>query len=131
MTSTMTVYVSVQVVYNFVGFFSPLDTTRATIVKRGSTVPVKFQLYDCNGNQITTGQHRISVYYLSGASPDGTPEVTDAGSSNDNTWYFRYSDGQWIYNLKTNTSYLLNSTYIIRAHLDDGTTRDVHISIKR
>jgi hypothetical protein len=131
MTSTMTVYVSVQVVYNFVGFFSPLDTTRATIVKRGSTVPVKFQLYDCNGNQITTGQHRISVYFLSGASPYGTPEVTDAGSSNDNTWYFRYSDGQWIYNLKTNTSYLLNSTYIICAHLDDGTTHEVHISIKR
>jgi hypothetical protein len=131
MTSTMTVYVSVQVVYNFVGFFSPLDTTRATIVKRGSTVPVKFQLYDCDGNQITTGQHRISVDYLSGASPYGTPEVTDAGSSNDNTWYFRYSDGQWIYNLKTNTSYSLNSTYIIRAHLDDGTTHEVHISIKR
>ena len=131
MTSTMTVDVSVQVVYNFVGFFSPLDTTRATIVKRGSTVPVKFQLYDCNGNQITTGQHWINVHYLSGASPDGSPEVTDAGSSNDNTWYFRYSDGQWIYNLKTNTSYSLNTTYLIRAHLDDGTTHDVHISIKR
>jgi hypothetical protein len=71
------------------------------------------------------------VHYLSPVAPNGSVEITDAGSSNDNTWYFRYSDGQWIYNLKTNTSYLLNSTYIIRAHLNDGTTRDVHISIKR
>jgi len=131
MTSATIVTVTVHVVYQFVGFFSPLDNARATIVKRGSTVPVKFQIYDCNGNQITTGLHRISVHYLSPVAPNGSVEITDAGSSNDNTWYFRYSDGQWIYNLKTNTSYLLNSTYIIRAHLNDGTTRDVHISIKR
>ena len=133
MTATTTVTVTVHVVYRFEGFFSPLDNSRAIIVKRGSTVPVKFRVYDCNGNQIATGVFRISVHYLSNASPNGTPEVTDAGSSNDNTWYFRYShsEGQWIYNLKTNTSYLLDSTYIIRAHLSDGTTREVHISIKR
>jgi hypothetical protein len=129
-----------SVVYDFGGFQPPLSETSSTCVKRGRGIPVKFRLYDCAGNEICTdldgGAHVIDVIYCQGAAPDGEVLVEDAGSSNDDGLEFRYSgecgvDGNWIFNLKTNDTYYLNSTYKIIAELNDGTTHEVHISIKR
>jgi len=118
----------------FNGFFSPLNNNTATKVKRGSGVPVKFQLKDDCDNLITTGDHTISVAWHCGVSPEGPADVDDAGASNGDTapWLFRWDPTgmQWIFNLKTNTSYAVGATYKITATLDDGTSRDVYISIK-
>jgi len=134
--------VNASIIYDFVGFGAPLsdvDYPITRMVKRGSSVPTKFRLYDAAGTEICTdlgaGPHEIAVYYYSGAAPSGDPTITDSGTSNDNTVYFRYSgtcgvDGNWIYNLKTNTSYYLNSTYEIEAMLNDGETYDTYISTK-
>jgi len=121
-----------QIVYNFNGFFPPLNNNIATKVKRGSGVPVKFSLTDCSGNQITTGDHTISVAYLSGTVPYGDVDVDDTGASGDNGINFRYDPTgmQWIFNLKTNSSYSVGDTYQIAATLDDETTHNVSISIK-
>lgn len=132
-STTIEVLVTARVTYDFVGFFSPLSNTKATLVKRGSAVPVKFQLRDCDGNVVSTGLHSIRVLYQSGVSPSGDPIVDDSGASNDNGVYFRFSGApgmQWIYNLKTDSTYKLGATYVVRATLDDGTTHDVLISIK-
>jgi hypothetical protein len=122
-----------QIVYTFNGFFPPLDNNSSTIVKRGSTVPVKFQVSDACGNQITTGNFTIDVSFLSGAVPAGDPEVTDAGSSNDNGDLFRYDPvgQQWIYNLQTKVGYVTGDTYQISADLGDGVDHTVSISIKK
>jgi hypothetical protein len=125
------VEVTGQVVYDFVGFLPPLRNGVANLVKRNSCVPVKFQLLDCNGVPVTTGDHTIAVYYCSGNSPNGDPTVDDSGGSGDNGTLFRWSDPNWIYNLKTNGSYAVDNTYRIVATLDDGTIHDVHISIKK
>jgi hypothetical protein len=37
---------------------------------------------------------------------------------------------QWIFNLKTNSTYIVSDTYQITAHLDDGTDHNVSIAIK-
>lgn len=138
-TNDCDVTVNAKVVYNFVGFGSPLSNTVTRIVKRGATVPTKFRLYDAAGVEICTdlaaGPYMIDVLYHSGTAPNGEAEVTDSGSSNDNGDSFRYSgtcgvDGTWIFNLKTNTTYQLGNTYKICAALNDDTTHDALISIK-
>jgi hypothetical protein len=132
--------VEAQITYNFVGFGSPLGGTNDTrLVKRGSTVPVKFRLYDAMGTEICVplgGGHMIGVIFSQGASPPGDPDIDDSGSSNENGVFFRYSgtcgvDGMWIYNLQTNSSYYVNSTYRIEALLDDGTVHETYISTKK
>ena len=128
--------VTVQVIYNVNDpfFLQPLDDNSVTLVKRGRAVPVKFQLFDCDGTTpITTGNHTISVVFQAGCTPAGTVDVDDAGLSGDNGDNFRYDPtGQlWIFNLKTNTSYGLGDTYKITATLDDETTHDVLIGIKK
>lgn len=133
LSSSVQVLVKARITFDFVGFFSPLSNTKTTLIKRGRTVPVKFQLRDCEGRIISTGLHSIRVLFQSGASPAGDPTVGDSGASGDNGIYFRFTgspDWQWIYNLQTNTTYQMGATYIIRATLDDGTTHDVLISIK-
>jgi hypothetical protein len=37
---------------------------------------------------------------------------------------------QWIFNLKTDTNYIVGTSYKIWAVLDDGTTHEAQISIK-
>lgn len=129
------VTVTATINYTVNGFLSPLSQTATTIVKLGSTVPVKFTLSDCSGNPITTNlgaaDHTIEVLYCSAANPDGTPTVTDAGASNSNGVAFRYSatDG-WIYNLQTKTGYTKGCTYKIRATLNSGQTICSLITIK-
>ena len=46
---------------------------------------------------------------------------------------FRYDPTglQWIFNLKTNSEYIVGNTYKITAHLDDGTDHNVYINIER
>jgi len=145
-SATITVKVKAQIIYNFGGFGAPLSATTIRSVKQGSTVPVKFRLYDCSGIEIcnsnlpnnpnvTSNLPVIDVLFVSGAAPYGDPDVTDSGSSNDNGSYFRYSgtcgvDGTWIYNLKTTTQYMIGCTYKISVTLNDGTTHDVCISMK-
>lgn len=131
---TAPVKVTATIGYTVNGFLSPLSTTTATVVKLGSTVPVKFRLSDCSGNEITTNlgtDHTIEVLYCSAACPDGVPTVTDAGASNSNGVAFRYSltDG-WIYNLQTKTGYSKGCTYKIRATLNSGQTITSLITIK-
>jgi hypothetical protein len=121
-----------EIVYAFSGFFPPLSGQVNCKVKQGSGLPVKFAITDCSGQSITTGDHTISVAYHCGIAPDGDPTVDDAGASNDNGINFRYDPTgmQWIYNLKTNSTYDVGATYKITAHLDDGTNHDVYINIK-
>lgn len=142
MSSSVTVKVKAQIIYDFRGFEPPLSSDFTRIVKNGSTVPVKFRLYDCGGNEICTylGGYAptIAVYFSANAVPQSDPETIDAGSSNSDGIAFRYSgtcgvDGNWIYNLKTGSTYgySTNCTYRITASLDDGTTHDAFISIKK
>ena len=109
-----------------------MSNVATTKVKQGSAVPVKFQILDCSGAPITTGNHTIDVTFLSGIVPAGDPTVDDAGASGDNGINFRYDPTgmQWIFNLKTNSTYRVGDTYQITASLDDGTTHNASISIK-
>jgi hypothetical protein len=129
---------SADIVYGFSGFFPPLSGQVNTKVKQGSGIPVKFQITDCSGTLITPDNipgpfPTIDVTFLSGAVPSGDPTVDDAGMSGDNGDTFRWdlTGMQWIFNLKTNSSYTVGDSYLIWADLHDGADHNVPIAIKR
>lgn len=132
--------VTARIIYAWGGFGPPLSETVTRIVKKGSTVPVKFRLYDCCGKEICDllggVPHTIQVFFSSETAPVGDPiTVSDSGTSNDNGIAFRYSgvcgvDGNWIFNLSTKIGYTSGCTYRIRVCLNDGTYHDALISIK-
>jgi hypothetical protein len=119
-------------VYNFSGYLPPIkpDGSVAFLKKRGA-IPVKFQLTDCTGHFITNAVATIEVLYVgTGVTGDVVLDVSSVGSANTGN-LFRYDpdSNQYIYNLSA-SSLASNSMYKIRAHLDDGTTHEVMISIK-
>jgi hypothetical protein len=130
---------SARIGYAFHGFFSPLSNIATTKVKQGATVPVKFQLADCSGTLITDmnmpgdgSAPLVDVDFVSGAVPAGDPIVTDAGNSNGDTDFARWDPTgmQWIFNLKTNSTYTVGDTYGIQVLPNDGSTHQPSISIK-
>lgn len=74
------------------------DPTKA--VKSGATYPIKIQLCDVNGNNVSSAStvvHAVSVNQISSTS---SGDVITAGNANpDNN--FRFDDGSYILNLKT------------------------------
>jgi hypothetical protein len=129
-SATRQVRVSARLVYRFQGVLSPLNPCASTKVKRGSNVPVKFRLYDCNNREIRTGDHTIAVALNQANAPDGAVDVDEPGGCDDDNVNFHYTGGQWLFNLKTNSSYHLNTTYVIRIYTDDGVVHTAMISIK-
>lgn len=119
--------VIINVVYGFGGFLQPVSPGRA--FRLGSTVPVKFQLFDASGASVATAAARISLVPLSNSAPvgeaiDGTSNVPDAGN------IFRHDvlDSQYIYNLST--APLGVGAWRIMVTLDDGMIYMAEIGIK-
>lgn len=125
--NTKTVVATYTVVYNFSGFLPPVSLSKP--FKLGSTIPVKFQLTDTNGNYISTAIATIMLQKFSGSEPIGDPIVLSTSSA-DTGNTFRYSavDNQYIYNLKTNG--LSIGAWQISVKLDDGDVKTVFISLK-
>ena len=135
---------SISVIYNFVGFGPPLPSDGAQAVrkyKNGCTIPVKFRLFDCNGQELCTNlgllngtQHKLLITKTTQNCPSGgqTLSAVASGESNQDgivrfsgtcTNINDSSGGNWIYNLSTkNTGLSTNTVYRIDVALDDGTT---------
>jgi hypothetical protein len=122
--------ITFSVIYSYNGFLSPILNDGSRVFKLGSTVPVKFQLTDVNGTNISTTTATLTVQQYSGTIPNGTPvDATPSGSANTGD-YFRYdsTSSQYIYNLSTKP--LPTGTWQLQAHLDDGTVHTVMIGLK-
>ena len=101
----------------------PINADGTSVVKQGSTVPVKFTICDANGNPIsnpmavfgnTTGT--ITLLNTVRGTVDNVNENT-GGDIPDVA--FRYSSGIWIFNMAT-TNMNKNTTYYFRIPLADG-----------
>lgn len=119
---------SYAVGYNFSGFLEPVSLGKP--FKLGSTIPVKFQLTDANGNYISTAVASLTIQRYSDSEPVGDPiEVTStSGADTGNTFRYSSTDNQYIYNL--NTKGLTQGVWQIRAALDDETVKTAFISLK-
>jgi len=89
------------VAYAFSGFGPPLGNGVA--VKGGSTVPVKFQVRDWNGNIVTSTSVITDIQLARNASRSGDPtgEWEDAAPTGDTILRFDSVSNQFIFNWKT------------------------------
>ena len=117
----------VHVQYLFGGVRQPINADGSSIFKRGSTVPVKFQLRDANGNLVETAVATLSVAKISD-DVEGTYVEAVSTSAATTGNLFRSANGQYIFNLGTKT--LTAGTYRLRIALDDGDVYYVQISLR-
>lgn len=74
------------------------DPTKA--VKSGATYPIKIQLCDINGNNVSSADIVVNAVNIEQVSTSAMGDVITAGSSNADT-NFRFDNGSYILNLKT------------------------------
>ena len=126
--------VSINVVYTFIGFLSPVDNPPTLNVGNpGRTYPVKWQLKDSNGNYISDLTSFTSLQYTTvgcgafvGYSADALVEVTATGGT-----VLRYdaTSNQFIYNWQTPST--SNACYVLVLTLKDGTTHVADFQMKK
>lgn len=117
-----------NVEYAWSNFLQPINAagTKSSF-KHGSTIPVKFQLVGASAG-ITDAVAKLSWRNV-GTSTSGEAEATNYVPGDPGN-VFRYSDGQYIFNLSTKN--LTAGEYELKVDLGDGvTTRTVNITIRK
>jgi hypothetical protein len=122
---------SYSVIYDFYGFFPPIDISGKGLFKLGSTIPVKFQLKDANGNLVTTAKATVQVEKISEAdgTPIDDPKYIDATPTGGTEFRYDNTAGQYIYNLSTKL--LSAGTWFIQVSLDDGTFHTAKVVLRK
>ena len=99
------------------------DGTSVYPRKGGSTIPVKFTVCDANGNPISNpaavfGANPVGAAITLLSAVRGTVDnINEIGDTIDvASTAFRYSDGQWIFNMATN-NLTAGTTYTFRINL--------------
>jgi len=123
--NTATQTVTYSVAYKFSGFLPPLKVKgkqQTPQFKAGSTIPVKFQLTDNNGNYLSTATAWI---WLDSKENKGT---SSGRANKDNNFRYDAASNQYIFNLSTKG--LAKGPHTIYVTLDDGTSYNVKITLK-
>lgn len=128
----ITVTATYFVRYGFGGFLPPVLADGSGVYRLGSTIPVKFRLYDAFGAIVGDAAATLSLLQVSGEVTGTVPvDAAASGEANDGT-SFRYdAAGQlYIYNLSTKQTALATGTWQLRAALDDGSVRTAIVSLR-
>jgi hypothetical protein len=127
--NTNSASVTYTVVYNFSGFFAPIDNPPVcNVVKAGSAVPVKFSLHGYQGMSIfASGYPKSQVGTCAGSPSDVLEEAMTAGQSSLN--YDATAD-QYIYVWKTEKSWA-GTARLLTVMLADGTTHLARFTFTR
>ena len=94
-TSASTDTATLSVTFNICLLYDP---TKA--VKSGATYPIKIQLCDANGNNVSSAGTVLQAVNVQQISTSAFGDVITAGSANADS-NFRFDDGSYILNLKT------------------------------
>jgi hypothetical protein len=137
--NTATATATYRVIYRFDGFLQPINDTGhsqvcsspcpVSIFKGGSTVPVKFQLKDADGNVVQSATLPVWVTPQQGnptSAPVGESVFTDPATSGN---YYEWTGSQYKYNWNT-TGYAAGYYWRIGVTLDDGMTYYVIIGLR-
>lgn len=125
--------------YAFGGFLQPINDTAhfvgqtTSVFKAGSTIPVKFQLFDANGVPVQASTPPSWLNPVKGSTLPSTVTVDEtvyaATASSGSVFTWDASSQQYIYNYKTDKSQTGNY-WRIGVTLDDGNTYFVSIALK-
>ena len=109
----------------------PIDPNGTSVFKAGSTIPVKFQVFDVNGNSIGTPgvvtSFRI-IQIISGTGGSTTVDLPTTSTSASTAFRFDTTSQQWIFNLSTK-GLAAGNTYVLRIELNDGTHIDFQFGL--
>jgi hypothetical protein len=123
-----------SVIYGFCDILPPIKVDGSRAFKLGSTVPVKFQLWDDNGEIVTNAEACIFVKKISNGTTGEIEAVSTAASTTGNLFRYDPDSEQYIFNLSTklplNGVSWSTGTWQIRIKLDDGTSKFVNIVLK-
>lgn len=118
--------IHVGVGYTWSGFLAPVNADGSSVFKLGRTIPVKFALTGASAG-ITNAAARLYVAKISD-NVVGTEVEADSTAAATAGNLFRYSDGQYIFNMSTDG--LTAGTYQLRVDTGDGVLRVVNVSLK-
>jgi hypothetical protein len=129
---TATEPVTYKVQYDFGGFLPPVTLQGRSAFKLGSTVPVKFQLFDADGIPVSNAVAMIRVFQTSdGVTPGTEGEVVSTAAATTGN-LFRYDPTGQLYIFNLATKKLSQGQWLITVHLDDGSEdQSVLIEIKK
>lgn len=122
--------ISYNVIYSFSGILAPIRNDGRSIFKLGSTIPIKFNLKDGQGNFITNASAKLSVQKFGNNEPMGDPieAISTAASTTGNLFRYDNSGNQYIFNLSTKA--LSSGAWQLQILLDDGSLHTVFIGLK-
>ena len=118
--------IRVGAAYTWSGYLQPINPDGSSLFNAGQTVPVKFQLTGASAG-VTNAVARLWVAKVTD-NVVGTESKAGSTSAATEGHLFRYSDGQYIFNLSTNG--LATGTYQLRVDTGDGVPRLVNISLR-
>ena len=137
--NTATITVNYRVIYRFDGFLQPINDTghplvcgspcAISIFKGGSTVPVKFQLKDANGNVVQSASLPLWVTPQRGSLISAAIDeliFTDPATSGNN---YQWDGSKYIYNWGTK-GFATGYYWRIGVTLDDGMTYYVIVGLR-
>jgi hypothetical protein len=115
----------------FGGYLEPVNPDGSSIFKWKRTIPFKFRLTSCAGAPVATNHPTIAVYfYNAGTVGTEVEHVGSAGNANRDNLYRYTGDGRYIYNLDTKPL-APGRSYLVRTKLDDGSTHDVVVAVRK
>ena len=116
--------------YAFGGISPPVNADGSSVFKLNSTIPIKFQLTDAAGNFVTNAVAKLYLTKISNGVTGSDIEAISTSAATTGS-LFRYSttDNQYIFNLATKP--LSIGTWQLRIELDDGTSKEVNISLRK
>lgn len=122
-------YQNITVSYKFGGFLQPINNDGSSIFKLGSSVPVKFRLYDANDNYVSDAVAKIYISKITDTVLGSVTEpVSTSASTTGNLFRYDSSDNLYIFNLSTKP--LTKGSYSIIVQLNDGMEYSVTISLR-
>ncbi|MGE5262847.1 MAG: PxKF domain-containing protein [Acidobacteriota bacterium] len=129
--NSVTVSTPYSVIYKWSGFLPPITADGKGLFKLGSTVPVKFQLFDFNNVPISTAVAKLMIKYNGNSTLPAT-EPFDASSTSaaDSGNIFRFDLTGQLYIFNWGTKGLWEGAYTLSVILDDGTTQSVGVNLR-
>ncbi len=118
--------------WTYKGFYAPVDMKIWNTVKAGSTVPMKFEVFQGatelkDVSAIKSANHKsVSCNELGTATADAI-EVTTTGST---SLRFDTTSDQFIFNWKTSGTWSVNSCYVVTVVTQDGTPLSAYFKMK-
>lgn len=116
-------------VYRFSGFLPPITANARSRFNLGSVIPVKFRLYDPDGQPLSTVVARLYVRRVLNGGTGNPVAPSPVGGRNGGN-IFRWVGDHYQFNLATRAQWASAGTWKLTIQLDDGTSYSELISLR-